>query len=151
MTTQAGAEPLGLEAFARRCRERGLKLTHQRLEIYRELASDLSHPSAEEIHTRLAPRLPTLSLDTVYRTLTTLEQHGLISRLEVLDDRARFDANLEPHHHLVCIRCRRAVDLAWPQVDRLEMPAAAAGWGEVASRHLELRGVCAECREAGAD
>jgi Fur family peroxide stress response transcriptional regulator len=131
-----------------RCRALGLKLTHQRLAIYKALATDCSHPSAEDIHRGLQHDLPTLSLDTVYRTLLFLERHGLIRRLEVLDDRARFDANLSDHHHLVCIRCRRAVDISWPAIEGLDMPDAAADWGQIQSRHMELRGVCAGCLTA---
>ena len=138
-----------VELLTARCRDKGLKLTHQRLEIYRVLAADNSHPSADEIHTRLLPKMPTLSLDTVYRTLLTFERHGLINRVEVLDDRARFDANLRTHHHLVCTRCRTAVDLYWPAVDELEAPADSATWGTVESRHLELRGICKNCRDKG--
>jgi Fur family peroxide stress response transcriptional regulator len=136
-----------MKVFIDECRRLGLKLTHQRLEIYKVLARLCTHPSAEEIHTTLAQTMPTLSLDTVYRTLLTFERHGLIGRLEVLDDRARFDANLKTHHHMVCKRCRKAVDLSWPQIESLDAPAETASWGEVESRHLELRGICNACLE----
>jgi len=135
------------ELFVAECRRRGLKLTHQRLEIYKVLAAGEIHPSAEEIHRQLAPSMPTLSLDTVYRTLMTFEKQGLIGRVEILDDRARFDANLRKHHHLVCKVCRRAVDFYCPEIDELEVPVNAEGWGEIQSRHLELRGVCRSCSE----
>jgi Fur family peroxide stress response transcriptional regulator len=131
--------------FVEECRLRNLKLTHQRLEIFRELVSGASHPSAEELHRRLRPRMPTLALDTVYRTLLTFESRGLIARVEALDDRARFEANLRTHHHLVCTRCRRAFDFYWPDIDQLETPNEIAGWGQIKSRHLELRGTCRHC------
>jgi Fur family peroxide stress response transcriptional regulator len=127
------------------CRRLGLKLTHQRLEIYKVLAAEASHPSAEEIHNTLRHTMPTLSLDTVYRTLITFERHGLIRRLEVLDDRARFDANLRVHHHMVCTRCRSAVDFHWPLIEELDVPTETDGWGEIESRHVELRGICKSC------
>ena len=140
------AEPeLRVARFVARCRELGLKLTQQRLEIYKALVTEPGHPSAEVIYTSLLPAMPTLSLDTVYRTLVTLERNGLIGRVEVLDDHARFDANLEPHHHLVCRRCRTALDFVWPALDRLEAPKGTEGWGRVDSRHLELRGLCRRC------
>ncbi len=131
--------------FTARCRELGLKLTHQRLQIFKVLASHAGHPSAEVVHSRLSPGMPTLSLDTVYRTLVTFEKHGLIGRVEVLDDRARFDANLTAHHHLVCTRCRSVVDFYWPALDRLDLPEETEGWGVVDGRHLELRGLCSRC------
>ena len=64
------------------CRDHGLKLTHQRMEIFRELASSSEHPSAEKIYKRLLSKFPTLSLDTVYRTLITFEKIGLIARVQ---------------------------------------------------------------------
>ncbi|MBC8317138.1 MAG: transcriptional repressor, partial [Desulfobulbaceae bacterium] len=58
-----------LRDFEKACRKANLKITHQRLEIFRELAKALDHPSAESLYKRLQKKLPTLSLDTVYRTL----------------------------------------------------------------------------------
>ncbi len=138
-----------MKLFIEVCRSLGLKLTHQRLEIYKVLALGKSHPSAEEIHKDLTRSMPTLSLDTVYRTLVTFERNGLINRVEVLDDRARFDVNLNEHHHLVCKRCRKVIDFYWPVIDDLDVPAETEGWGDIESRHIELRGVCKSCRQAG--
>ena len=66
-----------LRDFEEVCRKEGLKITHQRLEIFRELLNSHDHPTVEKLYHRLQPKLPTISLDTVYRTLTILEQHGL--------------------------------------------------------------------------
>jgi Fur family peroxide stress response transcriptional regulator len=145
MKKQRTVDDSSMDWFCQQCKEKGLKLTHQRLEVYREIAAGGGHPCAEELYRRLHPRLPTLSLDTVYRTLMTFEKHGLIRRVEVLDDRARFDANLRNHHHLVCNRCRRAFDFYWPAVDQIETPKEVLDWGNIQSRHLELRGVCNKC------
>lgn len=82
------------------CKNAGLRLTHQRLEIYRELVAACDHPSAETLHQRLRKRIPTLSLDTVYRTLATLAEQGLINRVETLESQAHFEATSRRHHHL---------------------------------------------------
>ena len=63
-----------LRHFEQICKDTGLKLTHQRLVIYTELLKSLDHPSAESLYKRLEKTLPTLSLDTVYRTLATFEK-----------------------------------------------------------------------------
>ena len=128
-------------------RSRGVRVTHQRLEILRELVSSDGHPSAEQVHESVVARLPAISLDTVYRTIALFEEMGLIRRVEVLDDRGRFDANLEPHHHLVCVRCKRIEDIHWPEFDRLLPPPETESWGRVSSRHVEFRGLCRECLE----
>ena len=87
--------------FEAACRRAGLKLTHQRLEIYRELAASTDHPSAELLHRRLIKKIPMLSMDTVYRTLGTLSQHGLIHKIETIESQARFEVIYERHQHLM--------------------------------------------------
>lgn len=134
-----------LERFTETCRERGIRLTHQRIEMFREIAMDKTHPSAEAIYMRIRAKMPTISLDTVYRTLSTFESFGLIGKLEVLDDRARFDSNPRPHGHLVCARCKDVKDLDWPQLEKAELPPQTKGWGRIKSRHIEVRGLCNKC------
>lgn len=136
-----------LRYFTEACRQRGLKMTPQRLEIFRELAATVEHPSVEAIHQRIRSRMPNVSLDTVYRTLATLQEHGLISRVEVLGNRARYDANLERHHHFVCVRCQKVDDVVWPELDQMALPANTSGWGDVDRVYAEIRGVCRACRE----
>ncbi|MHB1415452.1 MAG: Fur family transcriptional regulator [Chloroflexota bacterium] len=133
--------------FREICRRAGLRLTPQRLEILRELAGDRTHPSAEELHRRLRKRLPTLSLDTVYRTLATLERLGIVARLQLAEGRARYDAGRPAHHHLVCRECGRIEDFSWPAFEDLPLPAGADQW-VLEERRLEVRGLCRRCRAA---
>lgn len=134
-----------LKEFQQICKEKGIKLTHQRMEIFHEITISEEHPSAEEIHKRLKPRLPMISLDTVYRTLSILEQYGIIARVQVLDDRGRFDANLTPHHHLVCTKCKCIQDFYWPVFNEMELPPETEHWGKINSTHVEIRGICENC------
>jgi Fur family peroxide stress response transcriptional regulator len=134
-----------VKQFSDICRERNLKVTHQRLEIYRTLACSGNHPSAEDIHSSIREKLPTVSLDTVYRTLALFEEHGLITRVHQLDDKNRFDPNLEEHHHFICIRCKKIFDFHWPDFDLLSVPVQAEQWGRINSKKVELNGICMEC------
>jgi Fur family peroxide stress response transcriptional regulator len=136
--------------FQEICREAGLKMTHQRMLIYQELASRHDHPSAEDLFAALQSQIPTMALDTVYRTLRLLESIKAIRKLEVSDERARFDANLEPHHHCICDRCKSVVDFQWETFDLLDLPEKAAEWGPIWSKSLVLRGVCRKCLTQGA-
>jgi len=68
-----------IERFENACRDRKLKITQQRLEVFRELARYPGHPTADDIYGRVRRRLKTISLDTVYRTIGTFEKHVLIS------------------------------------------------------------------------
>lgn len=131
--------------FTVACRTAGLKVTHQRTEIYRQLVATPDHPSAETLHKRLLPTLPTISLDTVYRTLTTLEQHGLVSRIQTAESQARFEAVFTPHHHLICSRCKQVYDFIWPEVDAVTMPDDVAQWGQINSKTIVMYGICNSC------
>lgn len=126
-------------------RKDGLRLTHQRLEIFREISEAEDHPSAEMIYKRVRMRVPTISLDTVYRSLATFEEYGLIARIQVFDDHGRFDADLNPHHHLVCNRCRRVVDFRWSIFEDVDLPSQTEEWGRVFDKNVVLRGVCRSC------
>ena len=88
-----------LEHLKTVAKKSGVKLTHQRLEIFRELAAAQDHPDAETLFRAVQRRMPTVSLDTVYRTLWMLHRLGLVTTLGPQRDGIRFDANLAPHHH----------------------------------------------------
>jgi Fe2+ or Zn2+ uptake regulation protein len=77
--------------------------------------------------------------------LSTFESHGLVERIHAFDDRARFDANISSHQHLVCIRCQSIQDLDWEVFEGMEPPAQVRKWGEVKSKHAVLRGICSDC------
>ena len=74
--TNAGLNNQDLEHIRRICEGAGIKLTHQRLEIFKELMTAQDHPSAEDIHRRLQKKMPTVAIDTVYRTLATFDELG---------------------------------------------------------------------------
>lgn len=131
------------------CDDAGIKLTHQRLEIFRTLMASSDHPSAEEVHERLQAVLPTLALDTVYRTLATFNELGIVRKLHLMNERALYDANLTRHHHFICTRCKTVEDLSWDDFDGASLPEAVQALGQVQSRHLELHGVCNTCLSKG--
>src|SRR5262245_41591111 len=89
----------------------GLKLTPQRIALIREIADDLSHPTAQTLFDRLRPHFPTMSFATVYNTLEALARCGLTGTLH-LGGAVRFDPNTEPHDHAVCDACGTVADIA---------------------------------------
>ncbi len=135
-----------LEHLKAASRAAGVKLTHQRLEIFRALAGTPDHPDAETIFRAVQRHVPTVSLDTVYRTLWTLHDLGLVTTLGPQRDRVRFDANLARHHHYVCVRCGLVRDFESASLDALRVPETVRAFGSVADAHVEVRGVCAACR-----
>lgn len=137
-----------LQRFTSAARQAGVRLTHQRLAIFREVASSLEHPSAEAVLRAIEPRLPTVSLDTVYRTLWLLTDLGLISTLGPRRESVRFDANLTHHHHYVCERCGLARDFESDELNGLRLPESITAFGTVVAARVEVRGVCSRCAAA---
>ena len=135
-----------VRGFVERCRERGIRITHQRLEIFRELAKTEEHPSADALFERVRKRLPTVSLDTVYRTLSFFGEHDMISKVGGVGGRARFDANTDPHHHFICSACGLIRDFSCREYDGLRAPPEVLSLGDVKSVRVEVQGVCSQCR-----
>ena len=131
--------------FSRVCRRSGIKATHQRTEIYRELAGTDEHPGAEAVYARVRKRIPEISLDTVYRTLRLLEKKGIVLRVGSLGERTRFDANTDRHAHFVCTECGFIGDLPQEGWNDVQPPREVMA-GTVKSIHVELRGLCKACR-----
>ena len=134
-----------VNGFSEFCRRYGIKATHQRTIIYREIAGTNGHPDAETIYDRVRQRIPAISLDTVYRTLRLLEKKGLISRVGSHGEKTRFDANTERHHHFVCAGCGYMEDIYNEEWNNIRAPSDVGAMGTVNSIHVELRGLCKAC------
>jgi Fur family peroxide stress response transcriptional regulator len=131
--------------FKEACRKSGAKLTQQRLEIFREVAQTGDHPDAEEVFLGVRERMPTVSLDTVYRNLWWLNELGLITTLGPLRERTRFDANLNRHHHFVCVQCGLTRDFYSDKLDKLTLPESVQSIGYAEMTQVEVKGVCVKC------
>jgi Fur family peroxide stress response transcriptional regulator len=140
-----------MDRFKAVIKHAGLKLTQQRIEIYREAARTGDHPNIETIYRNVRRKMPTISLDTVYRALDLFRDLGLVATLRPLPDRVRFDANTEAHHHFICTGCGLIVDFYDQALDGLKIPQAARGLGRVESAHVELRGKCPDCLRRNSD
>lgn len=138
-----------MDAFGEACARLGLKVTHQRTEIFRVVASTEDHPDAVFVHREVQKKIPAISLDTVYRNLKLLAERGLLSIVGMSQENLRFDANLGPHHHFSCVRCGMIRDFSSEGLGALPMPEEAKDFGEPVSLHLEVKGVCAACRRKG--
>jgi Fur family peroxide stress response transcriptional regulator len=139
-----------LDRFKAACKEAGVKLTHQRLEIFREVAASVEHPDAEMVFRAVQARMPTVSLDTVYRTLWLLSDLGLVNPLGPRRESVRFDANLARHHHYICMQCGLTRDFESLALDSIRIPAALKDLGSVVTMQVEVRGRCTACAQASA-
>jgi Fur family peroxide stress response transcriptional regulator len=138
------------ETFAQYCREHGLSVTHQRLAIFEALAASREHPSAEQLHKAVQRRIPTLSLATVYKNLEALKAIGAVADVNPLHEEARYEAALpgtgagRPHHHLVCVSCKKVRDLHDGGLDRLRI-GDTQGF-QVSAVRVQAEGLCPECK-----
>ncbi|HLH76017.1 MAG TPA: transcriptional repressor [Candidatus Binataceae bacterium] len=135
-----------LEAFSQRCHQRGLALTPQRLAVMRALLAASDHPRAESIFAALREQFPTISLATVHRTLETLCAIGEARKVTALHDSARYDGNTQPHHHLVCVRCRRVSDIEMAEFDHLLHGRERLGEYALLGATVEIQALCASCQ-----
>jgi Fur family peroxide stress response transcriptional regulator len=140
-----------IDVLTRALRDSGLRLTHQRLEVVREVAQTDEHPDVESVYRAVRARVPTISLDTVYRTLATLDALGLVKRVTATSGPARYDANTAHHHHFVCTRCGLIRDVDDEGLDAVSASRGAAPFGSVESIEVQLRGICNDCRAKESD
>jgi len=136
-----------IDNFEQACRAKGLRITHQRTEIFKVLLKCNDHPTTETVFKQVRKHLTTISLDTVYRTIATFEKHGLIKRIHHLDNATRLDVNISHHHHLVCSKCNKIEDFYWPGFDRMKLPESIAHWGKIEDKHVVICGLCSDCKK----
>jgi Fe2+ or Zn2+ uptake regulation protein len=138
-----------VDEFVTLFRSRGLRITPQRHQVFRVLAGNHSHPTAEAIWAAVRQEQPAISLKTVYETLHELARLGAVRRLDLDPGASRFDPNISAHHHFLCRACGRMADLDAPagEVPLLSLPQ---GMGyEVDAAEVTFWGRCPECVAAG--
>lgn len=133
-------------AFTEQSRKRGLAVTPQRLAVIRAVLETAEHPRAEDVYAEVRKQHPHISLATVHRTLETLTQVGEVRKVTQLHDSARYDGNVEPHHHLVCIHCRRVRDVDAPEFNGLLEGRRTLGDFKVVGCSVEIQAICKDCQ-----
>ena len=127
-------------------REKKLKLTPQRLAVYKSLMSTNEHPSAEIIDKALQPEYPTMSLATVYKALKTLVEVKLVQEINVGEGNFRYDANSHEHAHIQCINCSKVTDLENISFTTLNRTAEECSEYKVLSNRIFFYGLCKDCQ-----
>jgi len=142
---KSGEQKEKIEAFRVRCRQAGLKVTPQRMVVFKTLLETDEHPSAEMVFRRVRRIFPSISLDTVNRTLLTLAEIRAASIVEGSGDARRFDGNLEYHQHFKCIKCKRIVDFHYEPFDNITVPRTINKRFTVLKKTVYFEGVCELC------
>jgi Fur family transcriptional regulator, peroxide stress response regulator len=134
-----------LHKFRELCRQRGLAVTHQRTIIYEALFSMSGHPSPEQVYTRVRQQIPSISLATVYKTINTFLETGIVHEASPHHGSIRLDSNLEPHHHMICTRCKTIFDLDQEAIGPLLMKGTLPNGFRVQRFSVEVLGLCERC------
>ena len=108
-----------LQEFEEICRQKGLPVTTQRRVILEAVLQRDDHPTADQIYEAVQDRIPQLSRTTVYRTLDTLLELGVIRRVHLTGATGRFDGKIRRHHHLVCTQCNKIMDIDDENLDQV--------------------------------
>lgn len=130
------------EQLTEMLQKHGVRPSAQRIAVLYNVASSKAHPSAEEIYLRLSKTFHSLSRTTVYNSLHTLVECGLLRQLEIESDCLRYDFAVRPaHSHFICRECGRIIDMPMPEgVDRSMTPGYSVDTVDVF-----FRGLCPEC------
>ena len=134
-----------LRGIEDRCRQNGLKVTPQRVAVYKALIDTDTHPTAEEVCKIVRQDISSISLDTVNRTLLTLAEIGAAFQVEGTGQPRRFDGGLDDHQHFRCIKCGKIVDFHYEPFDNIEIPAHLQGQFQIMRKTVYLEGICQTC------
>ena len=134
-----------IDAFQTKCRQAGLKVTPQRMAVYKVLLETKEHPSAEMVFHEVRKALPSISLDTVNRTLLTLSEIGIAFVVEGSGDAKRFDGNLDNHQHFKCVKCKRIIDFYYKPYDNIRVPKNLSEKFTILKKTIYFEGICDLC------
>ncbi len=134
-----------LDLFRKKCKENKLKITPQRIVIYRELLNSKDHPNAEVLYRRVKKIIPDISLDTVNRTLLTFSKIGLVKNVEGYGEPRRYDPDVKKHHHFRCLNCNSIIDFYHKPYDDIMVPGDIEKRFTVTNKKVLLEGYCDKC------
>ena len=128
-------------------KERGFRLTPQRVELVRLIAVSEGHPSAGQLYTKIKRQFPTMSHATVYKTLTLLKEMNQVLEIDLRDD-SHYDGNRpQPHPHLICIKCNKIMD-GEVSLDQKSLRSLEQTSGfKILRPQISLYGHCPDCKE----
>lgn len=126
--------------------KRGLAATHQRQVVYEAAVATHGHRSPEQIYSAVRKRIPHISLATVYNNLRLFVEHGMLREVTPHTTTLRVDGNIEPHHHLVCSRCKAVQDIDQDLVDLKRLLRKLPKGFDLSRPVVEVFGLCQTCR-----
>ena len=135
-----------IENFIAKVKNSGLKLTPQRMMIFKMIAGSHDHPTAETLFRKVRKLHSTISMNTVYQTLDILKSLGLVYQIDLDDKSARFEANTQPHHHIVCKSCGKIEDVYDERLTKLTAPERFRRNYKISNHSVIFYGICKSCQ-----
>lgn len=139
-------ETNNLEKLLSLLKEKGLKLTPQRMVIFRILSKSNQHVTVDQVYQKASAEYPMLSPATVYRNMEQMVDAGLLTRLDLGGSSMRYDTNLDEHHHFVCSKCGKVSDVYLEDIQyKVDANRSHLEKAKINSLDLHLQGTCGEC------
>lgn len=134
-----------IQQYIEKCKQQNLKVTPQRIAIYKALLRSKNHPTTDIIYQMIRTEFPNISFDTVNRTLLTLAEIGIVDVIESYSGARRFDPNLNSHHHIHCISCGAIIDFENENYDNLNIPEQIEKQYTIVSKRVVFNVICDKC------
>lgn len=134
-------------SFRELCQENGIAVTHQRQVLYEVMKSMHGHPSPEEVYARVKKKVPAISLATVYKNIHLFVESGVFREVSMHHGSQRVEMNREPHHHMVCSKCKGITDIGEKELGLVSTRARLPGGFLVERYAVDVIGICAKCQQ----
>lgn len=135
-----------MEQTIKKIKDKGYKLTPQRIAIVDFLEGSRDHPSAVDIIAQIKKQFPTVSVATVYNTIHMLKSKGELFEITIDPDKKRYDFNITPHHHIICNSCRKIENVIADYSNILKLPKKIKEHFTQTGSSINFYGICKKCR-----
>ena len=136
-----------LETMIQKMREKGCRITPQRIAILKVLSVSEGHPSVERIYEQVKQEFPTTSLATVYKNVSMLKDLGEVLELSFGIESSRYDGNKpKSHPHLICTDCKKIIDPDLASLNDVSMELTSETGFKITNHRLDFFGICPDCQ-----
>lgn len=132
------------EDLSKELKNKNIRLSHQRLKVLEYVANHRCHPTVEQIYNDLHKEIPTLSKTTVYNTLNTLIEAGLVKLITIEDNETRYDIITDNHGHFKCESCGAIYDF---KINIDSFDSEGLNGFKINNKDVYFKGICSKCIE----